>query len=419
MKSVKIPTWYIVWYVDIPKTERYSDHNLSGLGKLKLLTAINFMARLSLRLTTKGVAAYNGRLSVVCATSGASRKRHYKIVEGLQSPSYDPENWNEQCGMFINGASAKKNNAVIKKMMEALQQLVDTDEYMDGKQLFAAYDSMYSGEHKEFITLGKFLSTLVAEMEAECKTSNTELYVTLNRTLLGISKKIASRPVRFTPASYNGARLYDTPINAIGDKHFATFGKWIVTAKNGAGYRNLMTTFKAVISKAYQRGLTMNRLSYKFKDHAPVKAVTTQMTVVQRLKAYAQSVTVLTTEEFERFLQYDTANLYSRTKNTAHYHQLLKDLCLLLYYTRSRPIDVLSFRHGIEYDDKSGFIIYVPRKLAGRRTASGEPRYVARKLPKPAIEIINKWRGVSKGGYLLPFPMNDRVWNIETEFQCL
>ena len=91
-------------------------------------------------------------------------------------------------------------------------------------------------------------------------------------------------------------------------------------------------------------------------------------------------------------------------------------MVLLLYYTRSRPADVISLRHGKEYDEESHTIIYTPRKLAGRINAKGRSCCVTLQLPKQAIAIINKYKGRSKGGYLLPLPMNEREWDIPNEF---
>ena len=152
---------------------------------------------------------------------------------------------------------------------------------------------------------------------------------------------------------YNGIRIFDIPLRAISNRHFIAFGDWIKEVKSGAGYRNLMTTFKAVVSKAHQQELTNNTLTY---------------------------------------------------------------LILLLYYTRSRPADVISLRHGKEYDEESHTIVYTPRKLASRINAKGRPCCVTLSLPKQAIAIINKYKGRSKGGYLIPLPMNEREWDIPTEF---
>ena len=77
---------------------------------------------------------------------------------------------------------------------------------------------------------------------------------------------------------------------------------------------------------------------------------------------------------------------------------------------------MISLRHGKEYDEESHTIVYTPRKLASRINAKGRPCCVTLSLPKQAIAIINKYKGRSKGGYLIPLPMNEREWDIPTEF---
>lgn len=51
-----------------------------------------------------------------------------------------------------------------------------------------------------------------------------------------------------------------------------------------------------------------------------------------------------------------------------------------------------------------------------RPTKDGSQRDVNIKLPQQAVEIINRYKGQSKGGYLLPLPMNDTEWDKITDF---
>ncbi len=337
-------------------------------------------------------------------------------MQGLQSPIYSPESWNEKEGLFISGPNAVQNNHVVKLLLDELQEFIDTGAYKDGRQLYDAYD--YSKAHPEAApsaTFGEFLESVITKLKTEGRSSNIEQYTTLYHALTGVNKKIVNRPRHFTPAMYNGQRIFDIPLRAISNRHFIAFGEWIKEAKNGAGYRNLMTTFKAVVSKAHQQELTSNVLTYKFKAYMPVKTLSGQ-TAKEKIRAKGQSVTILTEDEFAAFEQFDILRIAPPQQRFQELLQIYKDLILLLYYTRSRPADVISLRHGKEYDEESHTIVYTPRKLISRINAKGRPCCVTLRLPKPAIDIINRYKGQSRGGYLLPLPMNEREWDIPTEF---
>lgn len=375
------------------------------------------MTTLSLRLTTNG-GKFKGRLVVECATRENEKtlKRHYKIVQGLQSPLYTPECWNEKEGLFISGPNAVQNNHVVKLLLDELQEFIDTGAYMDGRQLYDAYD--YSKTHPEAApsaTFGEFLESVMTKLKTEGRSSNIEQYTTLYHALTGVNKKIVNRPKHFTPAMYNGIRIFDIPLRAISNRHFIAFGEWIKETKNGAGYRNLMTTFKAVISRAHQQELTNNVLTYKFKAYMPIKTLSGK-TAKEKIRAKGQSVTILTEDEFAAFEQFDILRIAPPQQRFRELLQIYKDLVLLLYYTRSRPADVISLHHGKEYDEESHTIVYTPRKLASRINSKGRPCCVTLRLPGPAIDIINRYKGRSRGGYLLPLPMNEREWDIPTEF---
>ena len=180
------------------------------------------MRTLSLRLTTKS-GALRGQLAVVCSTKepGKPQKRHYKVVQGLESPDYSPLYWNEAGGIFIAGPFAAQNNHVIKKLLDDLQELIDSGQCLDGRQLFDIYEAQQAKtKYIETLTLGRYVEKLVDELKFERKSSNYEVYNTLYNNLVGINKKIKRKTVRFTPASFQGIKLFDTPLAVISNRHF-------------------------------------------------------------------------------------------------------------------------------------------------------------------------------------------------------
>lgn len=372
--------------------------------------------QLRLRLTTKG-QNLKGQLAVECQTkNGTQSKRHYKLVQGLKSPAYTPDCWNEKQRLFIAGENAAYNNQVTKSLIDALNALIATNSYTDGKQLFAAYE--YALTHvvaSKTMSLADYVA-LVLDNEKERPTSNYELYNTLLNNLQGHDRKHKGHHKTFEPAKFNGALLADTPLNQIGNRHFEAFGSWIKTAKGGKGYKNLMTTFKAVISRAQKAGLTDMTLTYDWRRNRPIKEQKA-MTAKQRIEAKGREVSILTADEFSRFETFDVLAVAPKQKYFQQLAQLYKDAVLLMYYTKSRPADVINFTWAQNYDEENGRLIYTPHKLRYRPNSKGEIISVTIQLPKQAVEIINRYKGQSKGGYLLPLPMNETSWNIVADFK--
>lgn len=364
---------------------------------------------LTLRLTTRG-QNLKGQLAVECKVKGTST-RHYKVVQNLKSPAYSPDCWNEKQGLFIAGENAAYNNQVTKSLLDALNTMLSAGNYQSGKQLFEAYE--YAQTHivaSASMSLADYVEVLMKQ-EKERATSNYELYNTLLNKLKGDNCKVKSKHTKFTPAAYNGKSLAATPLNEIDNQHFEAFGDWIKKECGGKGYKNLMTTFRAVISRAKKSRLTQITLDYDWRKYAPI-VKREKMTAKQRIEAKGRAITILSTDEFERFAAYDV----NGNAPKQYLAQLYKDVVLLMYYTMSRPTDVISFNWLENYDEANQRLVYTPRKLANRPTANGSERLTIVNLPQQAVEIINRYKGQSKGGYLLPLPMNETEWDKVTDF---
>lgn len=369
---------------------------------------------LTLRLTTRG-QNLKGQLAVECKVKSTST-RHYKVVQGLKSPAYTPDCWNEKQGLFIAGENAAYNNQVTKSLLEALNKMLKAGGYQNGKQLFEAYE--YAQNHiiaSASMSLADYVELLMKQ-EKERATSNYELYNTLLNKLKGDNCKVKNKHTKFEPASYNGKLLADTPLNVIDNQHFEAFGRWICKSAGGRGYKNLMTTFRAVISRAKKSRLTQITLDYDWRRYAPI-VKREKMTAKQRIEAKGRAITILSTDEFERFVAYDVVTDTPKKHNSQYLAQLFKDTVLLMYYTLSRPTDVISFNWLENYDEANQRIAYTPRKLSNRPTADGSERLTIVNLPQQAVDIINRYKGQSKGGYLLPLPMNETEWDRIADFK--
>lgn len=358
---------------------------------------------LTLRLTTKG-QNLKGQLAVECKIKGTS-KRHYMLVQNLIAPVFTPDCWNEKQGLFIAGENAVYNNQITKSLLDTLKILLSAGNYANGKELFAAYE--YAQTHvvaSSSMTLGQYVALLL-DREKQRPTANYELYNTLLNKLEGNNRKSKGHHFTFEPPKFNGVCLADTSISEISNQHFEAFGNWIKT--NGCGYRNLMTTFKAVISKAVEAGLTKYNLSYKWQKYAPVKAKK-EMTAKQRIEAKGREVTMLSKVEFESFVNFDVLANAPKQRDFRELASLYKDIVLLMYYTKSRPIDVLGWTWKHNYYEDKQQIVYTPHKLRLR----GGKECVIELCPN-AIAIIQRYKGKSKGGYIIPLSMNETHWDID------
>lgn len=368
---------------------------------------------LTLRLTTRGQNV-KGQLAVECRNRHTNT-RHYKLVQGLKNPAYTPDCWNEKQGLFIAGENAAYNNQVTKSLLDALNVILSAGNFQSGRQLFDAYENAQNNiVASASMSLADYVA-IVLERERKNATSNYELYNTLLNKLKGHNRKHKGHHTTFEPACFNGIRLADTPLNEISNQHFDAFADWINNECEGKGFKNLMTTFRAVLSKAYEAGLTERVLKGNWRKLAKQKT-RKKMTAKQRIEAKGRAITILSTNEFERFVALNVLATAPKQQKFRQLAQLYKDAVLLMYYTMSRPIDVISFNWLENYDEDSHTLVYCPHKLINRPTKDGTQRDVRIPLPQQAIEIINRYKGQSKGGYLLPLPMNETSWDTITDF---
>jgi len=326
------------------------------------------------------------------------------VLPGILSE--DLSKWNEELQCFIGTDKITlHDNGIIGDVMTRLNDLLDSYSFATGKELFDAFRGTPDKRDKRIPTLGEFLEIIVAEERDKeiGASSNYQLYFTLHNKLKGVNLK---KRTTFTPASYNGQKLYDTPLSDITDYHFRAFGEWIKADLGGAGYRNLMTTFSATIEKATERYQGVHHLGYKWRKDTVKKVERKErLTAQQLLAASKDDIPTLTVDELNRFLNFDLSTIAPPQAQRKRLVQIYFDTVLLMYYTASRPADVIQWDWVHNYCEATGQITYIPHKLRNR----GGKR-VTINLCSQAIAIIEKYRGQSKGGYLLPLPMNDTDW---------
>lgn len=374
-----------------------------SIQSVKERTKLNDMQNLKLKLITNGPRNFKGKLTVLCSKPGTTI-RHYMLVPDIQS--VDLGNWNETLQCFIGtNKITLHDNGIIGDVMIRLNELLDSYLFSSGKELFEAYRGVLQKANKKIPTLGEFLDIIVTEEKTKQigASSNYQLYFTLHNKLKGVNLK---KHTTFTPASYNGQELYDTALSDITDYHFRVFGEWIKSDLNGAGYRNLMTTFAATMERAAERYPDIRHMGYKWRKESNRKVERAKRLTAQQLIATSrEDIQALTVDELNRFLNFDLSTIAPPQAHKKRLVQIYFDTVLLMYYTASRPADVIQWDWVHNYYEATRQITYIPHKLRNR----GGKRVTINLCPQ-AIDIIEKYRGQSKGGYILPLPMNDTGW---------
>jgi integrase len=93
---------------------------------------------------------------------------------------------------------------------------------------------------------------------------------------------------------------------------------------------------------------------------------------------------------------------------------MFRDFCILLYELKSRPIDIVTMKwSSIEYNERYGGYVcsYVPTKK--KNTTNRNKAKSVQFISSKAMEIMQKYKGQSKYGYILPFEINNtREWDL-------
>ena len=358
------------------------------------------MATIIFSFTTSAPGKRKGLVCLVCAFKGIPSSRKALPVERLES--YNPSTWNKKTQRFQPvTATEKANNTKLDAIKDKCDELLDTGNITTPQQLI---DAIKENRDAEDLTekLGDFISVLIDE-QRQLPTKNYQLYLSLFNNLNGEDHKSAKGKVRkFEKPMYNGVALVDTPIEKIADEHLMAFANWVKRVKNGKNYKNLNATLLHVVNEARNRTKNFNVIEYRFREDAPI-----------RVKTTAEPLKALTAEQFEKVLSFSGQVINPKGHRNRQMQPLYLDAALLQYYTMARPADMLLWRSDMIHTLSNGTKVleYIPYK---KRTHNN-PQQVKLPLNPNALAIIEKYSGQSKGGYLLPFPMNETHWDISTK----
>lgn len=336
------------------------------------------------------------------------RERQYMKVDGLQNPNFDE--WDIKKQLFI-GANTGANNAVLDSIKTKLTEIIEKNPEIPPKKVIELYQKGMT--IVATLTFGQFVEQRLFEWK-QTQSGNYQLYNTFRNALLGLNKRIG-RSESYPKPSYNNIALYDTPISEVNNAHFRAFVQYIESERDNKGRENLLKIFKAVVNTAFKRNLCPQPITETNGVQHLDRDIINNLDAKTLSNIAQTGVRCIDTTALGYFKRFDLSILKNKyhTKRNAQLIEIYRDAVLLMYYTLSRPIDVINFREcDITEKDEKYYISYIPTKLKGRVSHDNKGRSVV-KIPicKEAMCIINKYKGQSKQGYLLPLPCNDIPYN--------
>lgn len=372
-----------------------------------------------------------GRLCI-CGTVVGTSIRHYRRIEELSNANLDK--WDSKAQKFVSRRPEDiKNNRILSGIMTHFQELNSTNDFPSAKELFE-FDRLEKKKTAQKakeelarevdrisrpilpgkknrptslvdpdITFGEWLKVIVEEIKNPSRlkpSSSYQVYLTLLHKLEGEGKLINQR------------------VCDLSDNSFVSFINYVNSKKQkGNNYVGLLKIFRAAINRAFKIRLTDYEPRFPYMDYAPIHKVTEKASEVM---ANGGSIKSLTPEQYQRFLSLDLSTIkWNGGKYSADYiKELYRDFAILLYEMKSRPIDILRLHwDSITYDPntKRYTCVYVPAKkknygASAKHTASA---LAMQYLSPKAEEIVLKYKGKSKGGYVFPFALNQKRHNFD------
>ena len=388
------------------------------------------MAEISLKFTNR-----NGRFCL-CATVVGTTTRHYKAVTELLSPDF--KTWNKFEQKFVSRRQIDRaNNQILAEILNKYKALQERFDFPSGKELFE-----YERDNDKKTTKRQIKNSnsqpSIDPVSRAFQTQSIPQDIggpTLGEWIEHIISDFKN-PKRLKPsASYQGyltllhelereGDLVNKPISVLDDDSFVQFIKWInkKKSKNGKGnnFISLMKLYTATLNKARRARLTAYHADFPYMEYAPVHKITDK---AKDFLTNGGAVKSLTEEQYKCFEALDVTQIrLARGAIMEYYKNLYKDFCILLYEMKSRPIDIISLHwDNIAFDEVSGryTCTYIPakKKNYGASSKHTSKALVIQYLTPKAVEIVMKYKGRSSGGYVFPFELNQRRWNLSNPQQ--
>lgn len=323
-----------------------------------------------------------GVLCVVVAYIGLSTGRKSFPIDGITNPNY--EFWDKKAKRFKDGTdTAHVNNPVLDTVCALCDELLSNSKITTPQQFI---DALKLGvAPKEVLTLGDFITQLIDEMR---NGTNNKRPSRNYQTYINLLHKLERE-----------GNLINVPIDEIVNSHFIQFSNFILSLTDDEGksnYLNLMKYFKQIHKKAFERELNDNVLRFKYTDNAP-------------LTDDAEKLPSLTLEQYAQFCNLDLSTIEQSGPNAMFYKELYHDVCMFLYELSTRPVDFIrAHTDNIVTVNGRTYYKYVPEK---KKNYKERDKVVYTPLSQKALQIIEKYKGMSSKGYIFPFALNEYNWD--------
>jgi integrase len=305
-------------------------------------------------------------------------KRENETVKGLINPTQDK--WDCKHHVFIGKSEeATHNNAILTKIEKRCNQIIEARNPSTGKELFALYNNK-GVEACKPETYGSFLLECIDDMRT------------------GKDNRLPSRNYQNYIALFNKLKPEGTILNVslsdINNDHFIQLSNYLNSLPKGkSNYKDTMMKFKAVHGWAVERGKNKNALFFPYGKNAP--------------KRTAKKRFALTKEQHKAFCDLDLSLIPLPCVNSSYYKELYRDFVIFMYEMFMRPCDVIGLHTDQIHVVKNGS--YIEYKV--EKNKSKNDKLTTTPITDKARQIIDKYAGVSKAGYVFPFSMNNTKWD--------
>lgn len=234
----------------------------------------------------------------------------------------------------------------------------------------------------------------------DVKSSNYRIYDKfinkLNGTKNGVTMPWAKQMKKFA----------DMPIADINNDTFKNFCKLVASYctkehrdnKTDIAYKETVKAFAAVVRRWHKEVNDNPNFKFGYKAF-------TRETPKPQSKNNQQT---FTDEQLKQLWDFDVTRIMPRVPKELK--QLYLDTCFLMYKELSRPRDIIDMRiEDIITINGQLYWKYCPKKLSNHEFKNASKKDAAVEIHKDCIQIIQKYKGSRKNGYLLPFNINQKA----------
>lgn len=350
--------------------------------------------------TTIYYGLHNNQVKLYVVINGKRKNKALSFFGNNYKVETPIKHWDNENKCFVSKidrntivTTAKEDNKRLEELLRILEELASIREYSNCDDFFAAYKTANSVEAAKVPTLLEFAKIYaqlwkdnkVMGKDYDYKSGNYVIYEKFVRRLQGYQYK------ELQPWANEIKVFADTPITEIDNDKYNDFVYFLIAHK--LPIKDSLNAFRAMVY--YYQHWILRKRNFKFALFADYKKS------VQKSKKRKTKAQTLTNEQVKQIAQLDVKAVCPKMDDARK--QLYKDTLLLMYGLVTRPFDILSMKiEDIKKEEYGYYWEYCANKL---RNTKGE----ADKTPiqQGCWEIISKYIGKRKKGFVLPFSINE------------